>query len=236
MMDVIWQIQDHHLFGISVTLAAYALSSAIWNRLDKNAFFHPVLVSTLFVGALLIATDMPYESYFLQAEPLNLALGAIIVLLAVPFYRQMGVLRESAKPISCALVVGSVVALLSALAYSIAIGADQELIATIAPKSATTAVAVQLSERLGGIPSLTAVLVISTGIAGAVLGPPLLDAVAVTNPRARGFALGLAAHAIGTARAFQMSETAGVFASIGMILNALLMILLVPAVLGLVGA
>jgi len=155
-------------------------------------------------------------------------------LLAVPLYRQVGLIRKSAGPIIGALLVGSFVAMISALALPIAIGDGQELLATIAPKSATAAVAVQISERLGGISGLTAVVVISTGITGAVLGPPTLNAVGVTDQRAKGFALGLAAHAIGTARAFQISETAGAFASIGMILNAVLTIVLAPTFLGLI--
>lgn len=231
MMEAIGQAQNHPLFGIAVTLAAYALASAIWHRLDKNAIFHPVLLAVIFVGALLVATDMPYEVYLLQAQLLNLALGAIIVLLAVPLYRQIGLIRRCAVTILCCLLIGSFVALLSALLYPFLIGDGIELLATIAPKSATTAVAVQISERLGGISGLTAVVVISTGITGAVLGPPILEVIGVKDARAQGFALGLGAHAIGTARAFQISETAGVFASVGMILNAVLTIVLVPAFL-----
>lgn len=235
-MEAIGQAQNHPLFGIAVTLAAYALANAMWQRLDKNAFFHPVLLAVILVGALLVATDMPYEAYLHQAQALNLALGIIIVLLAVPLYRQIGLIRRSVITILCCLFIGSFVALLSALLYPMLVGDGNELLATIAPKSATTAVAVQVSERLGGISGLTAVIVISTGIAGAVLGPPILEVVGVRDARAQGFALGLGAHAIGTARAFQISETAGAFASIGMILNAILTIVFVPAFLSCINA
>jgi putative effector of murein hydrolase len=120
------------------------------------------------------------------------------------------------------------VALASALALPAVVGVGPDLVATIAPKSATTAVAVEVSDRLGGISGLTAVIVISTGIFGAAFGPLILELGRVKDDRAKGFALGVASHAIGTARAFQISETAGAFAGVGMILNALLTIALAP--------
>lgn len=122
-------------------------------------------------------------------------------------------------------------AIFGALLYPLLDGAEANLLVTIAPKSATTAVAVEITDRFGGIPGLTAVIVISTGIFGAAFGPSILDAIRIKDERARGLALGVASHALGTARAFQMSETAGAFASLGMILNALLTILLVPIML-----
>lgn len=127
-----------------------------------------------------------------------------------------------------ALLVGSVAALITALALPALNAADAILIASLAPKSTTTAVAVEVTDRLGGLPGLTAVIVISTGIFGAAFGPSILEGAGIRDERAKGFALGVASHAIGTARAFQMSETAGAFASLGMILNALLTIILAP--------
>jgi putative effector of murein hydrolase len=152
----------------------------------------------------------------------------MVVLLAVPLCRQFGLIRRAGRSMGLALVIGSVVALSSALFLPVINGAAPILIATLAPKSATTAVAVEVTERIGGIPGLTAVIVISTGIFGAAFGPPIMEAAGIRDERAQGFALGVASHAIGTARAFQISEKAGVFASVGMILNALLTILLVP--------
>jgi putative effector of murein hydrolase len=113
-------------------------------------------------------------------------------------------------------------------------GGGSELLATLAPRSATAAVAAGIAERLGGAPGLTVVVVISTGIFGAVLGPAILRSVGVVDDRAIGFALGVASHAIGTARAFQISEVAGAFSSLGMILNALLTIALAPVALALI--
>ncbi len=226
-------LQAHPLFGVLVTVVAYTVASKLWQRLGKPPLLHPVLVATALVTLLLVTTGMSYEDYFAQAYLLNEALGVVIVLLAVPLSRQLSLIANASYPIAIALIAGSVVAVLSALALPSAVGAGNELLATLAPKSATTAVAVEVAAKLGGVAGLTAVVVISTGIFGAVFGPAILRAVGIEDDRAKGFALGVASHAIGTARAFQISEVAGAFASLGMILNALLTIVLVPMVFAL---
>lgn len=219
------------LFAIGITIAAYGAADALWQVSGRSAFLNPVLVATCLVAAILLVLEIPYADYLQKAEPIDATLSLVIVLLAVPFFRQFGLIRQAGFPIGLALLTGSLVALASALIYPIFDDAGDTLLATLAPKSATTAVAVEIVDKQGGIPGLTAVIVISTGIFGAAFGPSILDACRITDDRAKGFALGVASHAIGTARAFQMSETAGAFASLGMILNALLTILLVPIAL-----
>jgi len=177
---------------------------------------------------------MSYEVYFKGAYLLNETLGVVVVLLAVPLYRQFPLIKASGLSIVVALSAGSLVALATALALPAAIGSASEILATLAPKSATAAVAVEIADRLGGTASLTAVVVISTGIFGAVFGPAILKSVHVRDDRAVGFALGVASHAIGTARAFQISETAGAFSTLGMILNAILTIVLAPLAVAIV--
>jgi predicted murein hydrolase (TIGR00659 family) len=226
----------HPLFGILVTVAAYALANTLWQRLGTPPLLHPVLIATALVALLLVTTGMSYEAYFEQAYLLNETLAVVIVLLAVPFSRQLRLILDAGRPVAVALVAGSVVAVLSALALPGALDAGNELLATLAPKSTTAAVAVEVAAQLGGAAGLTAVVVISTGIFGAVFGPTILQAAGVEDDRAKGFALGVASHAIGTARAFQISEVAGAFASIGMILNALLTIVLAPIAVSLIAS
>jgi predicted murein hydrolase (TIGR00659 family) len=221
-------VQDHPLFGILATVAAYAAAHAAWRRFGEPAVLHPVLVATALIALMLITTGMGYDTYFRQASLLNEALAVVIVLLAVPLFRQFHLILDAGRPIGIALLAGSLVAIVSALALPSVAGAGNELVATLAPKSTTAAVAVEIAARLGGAAGLTAVVVISTGIFGAVFGPAILEMVGVDDDRARGFALGVASHAIGTARAFQISDVAGAFASLGMILNALLTIVLAP--------
>jgi predicted murein hydrolase (TIGR00659 family) len=221
--------EDHAFFSIVITSGAYVIAAAIWQKSGRCSVIHPVLVATLLVVALLLATGMSYRVYFRQAYLLNETLGVVVVLLAVPLYRQFPLIRASGLSIFIALLAGSLVALASALAVPAATGSASSILATLAPKSATAAVAVEIADRLGGTASLTAVVVISTGIFGAVFGPAILKAVRIRDDRAVGFALGVASHAIGTARAFQISETAGAFSTLGMILNAIITIALAPA-------
>ena len=225
----------HPLFGIWLTLICYLAASAVWERLGHAAILHPVLVSTLMVIAVLVATGLPYRVYHAQASMLDEALGGVIVLLAVPLCRQARLIREAGAPLGMALVAGSIMGIATALALPLAAGVDGSLLATLAPKSATAAVAVEIARSQGGAAGMTAVVVISTGIFGAVFGPSILAMAGVRDPRAVGFALGLASHAIGTARAFQISEVTGSFASLGMILNAILTIALVPLLLPFLG-
>ena len=220
------------LFAIAATVLAWSLAVGAWRALGSPALLHPVLTATAAMSLVLAAAGMPYEIYFRQAFPLHAALGVVIVLLAVPLYRQFSLIREARTAIAVSLLAGSTVALVTALALPMMSQAPAHLLATLAPKSTTTAVAVQIAEGLGGVPALTALAVISTGVFGAAFGPPILAAAGVRDHRAIGLALGVASHAIGTARAFQISDTAGAFSTLGMILNALLTVALAPIVLG----
>lgn len=226
----------HPLFGLGLTVTAYLVAAALWDRLGRPALFHPVLMATLLVIAALVASGLPYHVFYAQAALLDEALGGVIVLLAVPLCRQARLIRDAGVPLGVALVVGSAVAIGTALALPLAAGVDAALLATLAPKSTTAAVAVEIAGAQGGVIGMTAVIVITTGIFGAVFGPGILAASGIHDPRAVGFALGLASHAIGTARAFQISDVTGSFASLGMILNAILTIALVPLFLSLLGS
>lgn len=222
------------LFAVCLTVAAYAGAEMLWQRAGRPAVLNPVLIATTVVASLLVGLGIAYEDYLEQAKPIDETLSLVIVLLAVPLCRQFALVREAGAPLIAALVVGSTVAIATALLMPAVAGVSDDLVATIAPKSATAAVAVEVSEGLGGVAGLTAVIVISTGVFGAAFGPAVLDRGGVRDDRAKGFALGLASHAIGTARAFQISETAGAFASVGMILNALLTIALAPLAFALI--
>lgn len=233
-MEWISTLTQQPLFAVCLTLAAYALADFIWERTGRLALLNPILVASAVVAGILVCLGISYEDYLRQAQPIDESLALLIVLLAVPLCRQFQLIRKSGLVMLVALVVGSTVALFTALALPAASNIGDQLVATIAPKSATTAVAVEVAKHLGGVSSLTAVIVISTGIFGAAFGPLILALGGVSDDRAKGFALGIASHAIGTARAFQISETAGAFASVGMILNALLTIVFAPIAFALI--
>ena len=187
------------------------------------------------IVAILLLTGTSYETYFDGAQFAHFLLGPATVALAVPLYAQLGKLRRLAVPVGVSLLAGSITAIVSAGAICWALGASRQTILSILPKSATTPIAMGVSEGLGGLPSLTAVLVILTGILGAVAGTAVLDALRVRDEAARGFALGVASHGIGTARAFQVSEETGAFAGLAMGLNGALTAVLVPFLAGLFG-
>ena len=164
---------------------------------------------------------------------MHFMLGPATVALAGPLYTNLHHVRRTLLPMAGALVVGSLTAVASALWIAQALGVEGATLASLAPKSTTAPVAIGIAEQLGGMPTLTAALVIITGIIGAVVVTPLMNALHINDWRARGFSVGVAAHGIGTARAFQVNETAGAFAGIGMGLNALLTALIAPYVLSL---
>jgi predicted murein hydrolase (TIGR00659 family) len=177
------------------------------------------------------ATGTPYGVYFDGAQFIHFLLGPATVALAIPLYQNRRLVLRSILPMACALLAGSITAMLSAIVIARALGAPSAVVTSIAPKSVTAAVAMGISSRLGGDPALTAVLVILTGIFGAIIVTPLLNRLRISDMRARGFAAGLAAHGIGTARAFQVDPLAGTFAGIAMALNALLTAILAPLLL-----
>jgi predicted murein hydrolase (TIGR00659 family) len=230
----IWSyLREGPLLWLTATLVAYLLGDAAYRASGQNPVVNPVLVAMLVLAGLLWATATPYATYFEGAQFVHFMLGPATVALAGPLYANLHHVRRALLPMAGALIVGSVTAVASALWIASALGVEGATLASLAPKSTTAPVAIGIAEQLGGLPTLTAALVILTGIIGAVVVTPLMNALRITDWRARGFAVGTAAHGIGTARAFQVNETAGAFAGIGMGLNALLTALIAPYVLGL---
>lgn len=209
------------LFWLALTLSVYLGADTLSALSGRNSFVNPVLLSIVAIGAVLVSTRTPYEAYFEGAQFVHVLLGPATVALAIPIVRYRREIRANALPLVAALVVGAVVGIASAVGLALAFGLDQTLVASLAPKSVTAPIAMGVARELGGVPELTAVLVIATGITGAALVTPTLDLLRVKDWRARGFAVGLAAHGIGTARALQVNPIAGTFAGLAMALNGL---------------
>lgn len=219
------------LLWLTATLAAYLVGDAAFRAAGRRPLVNPVLVAVAVLAPLLWATGTSYATYFEGAQFVHFLLGPATVCLALPLWENLARVRRALLPIAAALVAGSATAVTSALAIGQALGLNGGIMASLAPKSATAPVAIGISETLGGSPTLTAVLVILTGIIGAVVATPLLNLLGLRDWRARGFAVGVAAHGIGTARAFQVNPSAGAFAGLGMGLNAVLTAFLAPLVL-----
>lgn len=226
-------LQTGPLLWLTLTLAAYALAHDLARRARFHPLVNPVAIAVTLLVAILSLSDTPYTRYFEGAQFVHFLLGPATVALAVPLWRHRAAVRAAAPAMLLALPIGAATALSSAVAIGWACGASRATIVSAAPKSVTTPIAMAIAERLGGLPSLTAVLVIATGMVGAMTAGPLLDRLGVREPRARGFAIGLAAHGIGTARAFQETQLAGAFAGIAMATNGLVTALLAPLLLAL---
>ncbi|MDX2102973.1 MAG: LrgB family protein [Alphaproteobacteria bacterium] len=218
------------LLFLFLTLVAYQIGVAVQKRAGGSPLLNPVLVAVLLLVGLLQATGTPFARYFEGAQFVHFLLGPATVALAVPLYSHLHRLRGSVLAVSAALLIGSLTAAASAVAVAWALGAGEETLRSIAAKSVTTPIAMGITEQLGGLPSLAAVLVILTGILGAMLGTHTLNLLGITDWRARGLAVGTAAHGIGTARAIQVNEIAGAFAGLAMGLNALATAVLLPLI------
>jgi predicted murein hydrolase (TIGR00659 family) len=216
------------LLWLAATLAAYACGQALHARAARNPAVNAVAIAVALLVAILLGTHTSYATYFEGAQFVHFLPGPATVALAVPMFRNRHLVARSALPIFAALIAGAITAAASAMAVAWAFGGSRDVILSVAPKSVTTPIAMGISEHIGGSPSLTAVLVIITGIYGAIIVRPLLNALGVLDWRARGFAVGLAAHGLGTARAFQVDELAGTFAGIAVGLNGIATALIVP--------
>ena len=213
--------------AIALTVAAYVLALFAYRRSGWSLLL-PVLTGASLVAAVLLAGRISYDSYASGAWPLTWLAGPATVALAVPLQRHWGRLKGLWWPIIGALLVGSVTAVVSAIAIGWCLGGDLALLMSLAPKSATMPVAMPVAERLGGAASLSAVAVALTGISGAVLAAAVFRVLGIRDEGMQGFALGTAAHAIGVARAFRIGEAALAFAALGMGMNAIATGILVP--------
>ena len=228
-MTEIWvYLSAQPLLWLTLTLAAYLVALTLHRKAGAHPAVNPVLLSVLILVGLLVATGTPYQHYFDGAQFVHFLLGPTTVALAVPLHAQLKRLVAMGGPLLIALAVGSLTAGLSAYAIGALLGASTPTVISLAPKSVTTPIAMGIAERLGGLASLTAVFVILTGIFGAIFATGLLHRLGVKDEASTGFALGLASHGIGTARAFQLSEQTGAFAALAMGLNGLFTALTLP--------
>ena len=227
VLDIWIYLAETPLLWLTVTLVVYMAAEWLSATLKRNPLANPVVLTAAVLIVLLHFTGTDYKTYFDGAQFVHFLLGPATVALAVPLYHNIGIVKKALLPMGAALFAGSVTAAGSAVGIAWLMGAPPELLASLAPKSATTPIAMELARNLGGIASLTAVLVIFTGMTGAIIVTPTMNLLGIRDFAARGFAVGVASHGIGTARAFQVSELAGTFAGIAMGLNGALTSLLV---------
>ncbi|SCA57808.1 conserved hypothetical protein; putative inner membrane protein [Candidatus Terasakiella magnetica] len=228
LLDLWAHLAQTPLLGITLALAWFALGNWIHNKCNKHPLTNPVLFSIITVSLTLWVTKTDYLVYFDGAKYIHFLLGPATVALAVPLYKNIHHVKAALAPIIVTLLTGCLFAIGSGVGVAALLGASEETLLSLAPKSVTAPVAMGLAEIIGGTPSLTAVLVILSGVTGAVLGGAALNLVGVKDKKARGLAVGIASHGIGTARKLSLNETSGAFAGLGMGLNALATAIILP--------
>lgn len=225
---------DGPIFAIALTIGVYLAAQELQRRL-KIVILNPILVAAAIIIVLLKFSNVSYESYYGGGQYIEFLLKPAIVALGVPLYLQLEQIKKQALPIILSQLVACVVGVVSVVLVAQLLGASAQVILSLSPKSATTPIAIEVSRVLGGIPALSAIIVILTGIFGAVFGLTILRLFAIKSPIAQGLALGAAAHAVGTAHAMQTSRRLGAYSSIGLIVNGTLTGLLTPYILQLLG-
>ncbi|WP_203337249.1 LrgB family protein [Nocardioides limicola] len=227
-------VQSSPAFGLLLTLIGYRIGRELQQRVARpwlKAVTQPVLVAMVVVGAVLLVFDIDYADYLVGASLIVFLLGPATVALAVPLYRQVHHLRRLAVPILVALPLAAAVSITLGLLLVRWLGGSEELALSMAPKAATTPVAIALAEQIGGIGPLAAALAVTIGVFGAVAGPGVLTLLRIRDRRARGLAIGAVSHGIGTARALADHPVEGAFAGLSMGLTALAISVLVPLLL-----
>jgi predicted murein hydrolase (TIGR00659 family) len=219
------------VFGVTLTLVSYKVARVVWERTGRHPSLNPVLVAIVLTGGTLLLLGVDYDDYMVGGSYIAFLLGPATVALALPLYYERRLVRKAALPILLALVVGSAVSIVAAYTVTLALGGDEPLALSMAPKSATTPVSIALSDAFGGIPAMTAVFTILAGVLGAVTGPAVLSLLRFRDLRVRGLAIGAASHGIGTSRALEDHPTEGAFAGLAMGLNALATAILLPLLL-----
>ncbi|SHN28506.1 LrgB family protein [Gracilibacillus kekensis] len=210
-----------------VTIGLFFASKQIY-RLLPNPFTLPIFLTSSLLIILLFIVDIPYQSYMLGGQWIDLFLGPIVVALALPLYRQLDLIKRYARTIFIGIFAGSTVGVVTGLIGAKILGFDQSLIKSVAAKSVTTPVSLSITETAGGNLSFAAVFVMIAGISGAMFGPWIVRICRIEHPVARGLGIGTASHAIGTAKALELGQLEGAVSALSMTISAVIVSFLVP--------
>ena len=228
------EIMSNPIILLAITFGIYYVARQI-QKWTGWIVLNPILITIAALIALLQLTGISYEIYKQGGQNIDFWLKPAIVALGVPLYQHLGQIRRQLLPILMSQLVGCLVGLVSVTLIASSMGASHEVIVSLAPKSVTTPIAMEVCRTAGGIPSLTAAIVVGVGLFGAVFGFKILEVWHVRNPFSQGISIGTASHAVGTSCAMEKGETYGAYSSLGLILNGVLTALLTPFVLKLLG-
>jgi putative effector of murein hydrolase len=224
-------ISSSPLAWLALTIGIWCAADAVAAAFGRHPLANPLLMSIVAIVVLLKATNTSYAVYSSGVQLMEFLIGPAIVSIAVPLFKNWATVKRNAAPIMTALVVGSLTAIVSAAVMGRLFGLPQTVTLSLVPKSATTGVAMAISQNLGGQPTMTSTFTVTTSIIAAVLLVSLMRLLRVRDMAATGFAAGLTGHSVGTARAFQLDPVAGTFAGTALCLNAVLTAIITPIVL-----
>lgn len=227
-------IMSNQFVLIAITFVVFFVAKLI-QRKTGWVLFNPILITIAALIGFLKLTGIQYDTYKEAGSQIDFWLKPAIVALGVPLYQQLKVIRKQLLPILFSQTVGCIVGIISAVTTAQLLGASKEVVISLAPKSVTTPIAMEVCRAAGGIPSLTAAIVVIVGLLGAVTGFRVLQIGRVKSPIAQGLSMGTASHAVGTSRAMENGAKYGAFASLGLIANGVLTAILTPIVLKIMG-
>ena len=214
-------LQDSVFFGVFISVATYEIGALI-KRKWNVAIFNPLLISIALIIVFLILFDVDYDTSDFGAQYLSYFLTPATVALAVPLYEQIEPLKNNWKAIIAGIFSGALTSALCVLILSIVMGLDHKQYVTLLPKSITTAIGMGLSEELGGIVTITVAVIVVTGVIGNMFAEQICKLFHITDPVAKGIAIGSSAHAMGTAKAMEMGEIEGAMSSLSIAVSGLL--------------
>lgn len=221
-------------FLLALTFSTYFLAKALQKKTGW-ILFNPILLTIAFLIAFLKLTNIDYDTYNHSGHLIEFWLKPAVVALGVPLYLQLESIKKQLLPILISQLAGCITGILSVVFIAKTLGASQEVIYSLAAKSVTTPIAMEVTKSIGGNPSLTAVVVIFVGLLGAICGFKILNWLKINSPIAQGLSMGTASHAVGTSAAMTISEKYGAYASLGLTLNGIFTALLTPTILRLAG-
>lgn len=226
-------IINNEYFMLALTFGVFYAAKTIQRRLGW-VLFNPILVAIAIIICFLLVMDIPYETYQKGAQMIEFWLKPAVVALGVPLYMQLSSIKRQFLPILASQMMGCIAGIVSVVIIAKMLGASDPVIMSLASKSVTTPIAMEVTQVLGGIPSLTAAIVVITGLIGAIIGFKTLSVGHVRNPMALGLSMGAASHALGTSAAMDRDQFVGAYASLGLTLNGILTALLTPTVVDLI--
>lgn len=230
---MIKDIISSEYFMLALTFGVFYAAKTLQRRLGW-VLFNPILIAIAIIIVFLLAMDIPYETYHEGAKLIEFWLKPAVVALGVPLYLQLSSIKRQFLPILASQTMGCVAGIVSVVVIAKLLGASNAVIMSLASKSVTTPIAMEVTQALGGIPSLTAAIVVITGLIGAIIGFKTLSVGHVHNPMALGLSMGAASHALGTSAAMDRDQFMGAYASLGLTLNGILTAMLTPTVIDII--